>query len=170
MNEAHKKGVIHRDIKPSNFFIIENDKVVTLDFGVAKILSDDPNILKTRTGQRIGSLQYMSPEQVKGKNVKHTTDIYSLGVTLFNMLTGTLPYDEANLSEWDIQNEIVKNPLPKAQERYPHISDEIQAIIEKATQKEASDRYQSCRELKEAIISKALETVQIDEDERDKDK
>jgi len=148
---AHSKGVIHRDIKPSNFFVIDNKKVITLDFGVAKILSDDPDSLKTKTGQRIGSLQYMSPEQVKGQAVKHSTDIYSLGTTLFNMLTGTLPYNETELTEWDIQNEIVKNPLPSAKERYPYISDKMQAIIEKATQKEPADRYQTCKEFKDEI-------------------
>ncbi|HEX2900115.1 MAG TPA: serine/threonine-protein kinase, partial [Bacteroidia bacterium] len=88
---AHGKMVVHRDIKPSNFLVTHDAKVKILDFGIAKILTDHDRKL-TKTGMNMGTVFYMSPEQVRGEAVDMRSDIYSLGVTLFQMATGRSPY------------------------------------------------------------------------------
>lgn len=146
---AHQQGVVHRDIKPSNIIITQEADVKILDFGIAKILkSDAPNM--TRAGARLGTVLYMSPEQVKGSNVDARSDVYSLGITLFQMLTGRCPYDEHG-TEFEIFNKIVNEDLPSAKSFYPGVSDRMQAIIDKATAKDPAMRFQSCEEFKQAL-------------------
>ena len=144
INYAHKKTVVHRDIKPSNFMLTPDGKIKILDFGIAKILSDN-NMNMTKEGQKIGTIPYMSPEQIQGKIIDTRSDIYSLGVTFFQMLTGQEPYEQA-LTEWDISNKIVFEPLPKANLIYPHISESMQHLIDKATAKNKEERFQTCEE------------------------
>jgi hypothetical protein len=95
----------------------------------------------------------MSPEQVKGQAVDHRTDIYSLGVTLYEMLTGRCPYDENRNSEYEIYEKILHEPLPNAKLLYPAISDKMIAIIDKATAKDPARRFQSCDEFRQALNS-----------------
>ncbi len=147
---AHQKGVIHRDIKPSNLIITNDSEVKILDFGIAKILKEGKRNL-TKTGTQLGTVLYMSPEQVQGKFIDHRTDIYSLGVTLFEMLTGKCPYDEQTHTEYQVYEKILKEPLPTASSFYPGVSDKMQYIISKATAKNPEDRYQSCEEFKAAL-------------------
>ncbi len=147
---AHQKGVIHRDIKPSNLIITNDSEVKILDFGIAKILKEGKRNL-TKTGTQLGTVLYMSPEQVQGKFIDHRTDIYSLGVTLFEMLTGKCPYDEQTHTEYQVYEKILKEPLPPASSFYPRISPKMQQIISKATAKNPEDRYQSCEEFKAAL-------------------
>ncbi|MHC1777589.1 MAG: SUMF1/EgtB/PvdO family nonheme iron enzyme [Lentimicrobium sp.] len=106
---THSKGVVHRDIKPSNIFFTVDGKIKLLDFGIAKIKG---SITATQTGTRMGTLLYMSPEQVKdSKNIDYRTDIYSLAVTFYHLLAGVAPYDSTKSSDWEIQTKIVMESL-----------------------------------------------------------
>jgi len=147
----HSKNVIHRDIKPSNFIITATDDIKLLDFGISKILDNEPNHHLTKDGSKVGTTLYMSPQQVKGQMVDRRTDIYSLGVTLYQMLTGRYPYDE-NSSEYDIYSKIVNDPLPDPKTFYIGISDPIRDVLKKATAKKPYDRYQACEEFSAALL------------------
>lgn len=147
---AHQRNVVHRDIKPGNFIVTNDGRVKILDFGIAKILSAKDGGL-TKTGAKIGTIPYMSPEQVQGHKVNHLTDIYSLGVTLFEMLTGQCPYNPHTQSDWEIYNRIVKQPLPHPNTIYPPASDTMYAIIRKATVKDKTLRFQTCTDFKNAL-------------------
>lgn len=148
---AHSKGIIHRDIKPSNIIIQNNDEPKVLDFGIAKILKGDTNF--TKVGTAAGSVQYMSPEQILGNPTDIRTDIYSLGITLFEMLTGKQPFTSVSTSEYIIQDKITKDPVPSVKKTNPEISDRIDKIIEKATSKNPDDRYSSCDEFRNALLN-----------------
>lgn len=161
MAYAHKCKTIHRDIKPANI-VLTSDKegdfiVKILDFGIAKIISESD---EHETGWIVGTPLYMSPEQVRGEKVDPRSDIYSMGVLLHQMLTGRAPYDSTTLSELEIQNKVVTEPLPRMREYYPKISDKVQKIVDKATQKESDNRFQNCNEFrkawKKAIIGEQL--------------
>lgn len=106
---THRKNVIHRDIKPSNLFITEDNKIKILDFGIAKLRD---NVGLTQTGSRMGTLLYMSPEQVYDlKTLTYKTDVYSLAVTFYHLVTGQAPYDTTKISDFEIQENIVRKPI-----------------------------------------------------------
>ncbi len=109
LNYTHQKGVVHRDIKPSNLFLTNTGKIKILDFGIAKVRD---SVTQTKSGMRMGTLTYMSPEQVKdSKHLDYRSDIYSLGVTFFQLLTGSVPYNSAQSSEYEILTKVVNDPL-----------------------------------------------------------
>ncbi|MCH5598341.1 serine/threonine-protein kinase [Niabella ginsengisoli] len=106
---THRKDIIHRDIKPANLFVTETGKIKLLDFGVAKLKD---NITVTQTGSRMGTLMYMSPEQVYDvKNLTNKTDAYSLAVTFYHLVTGKPPYDSSKISDFEIQESIVRKNI-----------------------------------------------------------
>ncbi len=154
----HFNNIIHRDIKPSNFMITSDNDIRIIDFGIAKSL-DDTNHLLTKDGTKVGTTFYMSPQQVKGQVLDRRTDIYSLGVTLFQMVTGQYPY-EKSASEYEIYNKIVNDPLPSAKDFYTGVSQKMFDVISKATQKKPLDRYQSCDELRKDLSDKP-ETTEV---------
>ncbi len=139
---AHSRNVIHRDIKPSNMMISLNDEVKIMDFGIAKLLGERG---LTSTGAKVGTLYYMSPEQIeKPKEVDYKTDLFSLGIVLFEMLTGNLPYNIDTESDFKLMNEIVNASIPDPRKYYPHISDKSIEIITTLTQKDKNKRYANC--------------------------
>lgn len=149
---AHEHNIVHRDIKPSNIMILKSGLVKIMDFGIARIPS---SAVRTMTGMVMGSPQYMSPEQVTGKPTDHRTDIFSLGIVLYEMLTGAPPFTGENVHA--IMFQIMNfNPAPPGNLNHesPRMLD---YIVAKALAKNAEDRYQSARE-----IADDLETCEKD--------
>ena len=169
IKHIHNKNIIHRDIKPSNIVIDKNDDVKLLDFGIAK--NNDGDSLRTVVGEGVGGTpMYMSPEHVNGTQITIKSDIYSLGVTLWQMLTGTAPYE--GMATGVIFIKILSDNLKDIQDVYAHVSIRMNEIIQKATQKDPADRYDSCesfiralndlkRHLLEDVTNTAGETVFI---------
>ncbi len=148
---AHQRGVIHRDLKPANIIITANDEPKIIDFGIVKMVQDEGHPGATRTGQRIGTPMFMSPEQIIGRGIDHRADIYALGITLFEMITGQLPYDPEALSPFEMEQKIVSEPLPEARAVYSATSLLIQSVIDKATAKKKEMRFQNCEEFSQAL-------------------
>jgi serine/threonine protein kinase len=133
---VHEQNLVHRDIKPSNFMLDKKGRIKLMDFGIAKTTdSNSAEYTQTVTGMQMGTPMYMSPEQVKStKEVTFSTDIYSLGVVLWQIAAVRKPYDTSELSVPEIQVSILREPLPSLNTVWDR-------IIEKATQKEISNRY-----------------------------
>jgi serine/threonine protein kinase len=143
---VHEQNLVHRDIKPSNFMVNQEGKVKLMDFGIAKNTdSSSAEYTQTGTGMQMGTPMYMSPEQVKStKDVTIASDIYSLGVVLWQMVTSKKPYEGDTMSTFEIQLKIVQNPLDLTNSAWD-------PLIQKATKKEEKDRYGSCFALLKAI-------------------
>jgi len=154
---AHKEGIIHRDIKPSNILMSKDDNVKILDFGIAKILQDKG---LTKTGTKMGTVYYMSPEQIKAaKDIDHRTDIYSLGITFYEMLSGRVPFNVDTDSDFEIMNEIVSSELKDPREYYPHISNWIVDVLFDSVKKDRNERIQNADEFRNRIHSKKEKTI-----------
>ena len=153
---AHSKGIIHRDIKPSNILVSKDGIVKITDLGIAKIAGQKG---MTKTGTKIGTLYYMSPEQVQGEEADLRSDIYALGMTLYEMLAGRLPFDEGgDTSEFQIMLSITgRAEHLDPREHYPHIPEWLVDIVQKATSKNAGDRFQTCLEFLQTIQQHASE-------------
>src|SRR5271169_34555 len=143
---AHERHVVHRDIKPANLMLTADDTVKVTDFGTAKILQFGT---AQQTTHVMGTPSYMSPEQVKGRAVDGRSDIFSLGVMLYEMVTGEKPFPGQNITTviYKIVNE---DPVPP-RELNPTIHPGINDVILKALYKEPENRYQSCREMFEDL-------------------
>jgi len=159
LDEAHAKGFVHRDIKPRNIVFDNNGKPYISDFGIARLArSKNPNI--TEEGI-IGTPAYMSPEQAGGENVDGRSDIYALGIVLYEMLTGRVPYDDT--TPIGIAFKHIQAPLPRILDVNPNLPREIDGIIQKAMAKNPDDRYPTAQELVDAL--KSLSTNTLDSEE-----
>ena len=147
LGAAHKKGIIHRDIKPHNILISNEGRLVKVtDFGIAKAVSSST---MTSTGSIIGSVHYFSPEQAKGKYVGNTTDLYSLGIVLYEMIIGRVPFRGDSPISIALQH--INDEIEFTQEEKIRIPQSVRTIIKKLTSKSSDDRYQGADELIEDI-------------------
>jgi serine/threonine protein kinase/tetratricopeptide (TPR) repeat protein len=144
--EAHKLGVVHRDLKPSNIMIDREGNVRIMDFGIARSLKEKGI---TGAGVMIGTPEYMSPEQVEGKEVDQRSDIYSLGVILYEMVTGRVPFegDTALSIAMKHKSEVPKDP----KEHNVQIPDDLSVLILKCLEKDKDSRFQSAEEMKREL-------------------
>ncbi len=157
LSHAHKQGVVHRDLKPTNIMLLDNDdgedKVKIVDFGVAKIVneSSEESQRLTKVGEICGSPVYMSPEQCQGLELDRRSDIYSLGIVLFESLTGELPFFGKTTMETMSMH--LNMPPPKLSEIRPdlYIPERIEHVIGRALAKNKEDRYQNMDEFKMAL-------------------
>jgi len=144
---AHGRGLIHRDIKPSNILIDESGNCLLTDFGLARMVEDSVNL--TSTGTIMGTPAYMSPEQGSGQKIDARSDIYSLGVVLFEMATGRVPYRAETPIAVVFKH--VQDPLPPARSINPDLPESIELVILKSLAKNPEDRYQTAGDLVRAI-------------------
>lgn len=143
---AHKRQMIHRDIKPANIMLDVNGHAILMDFGIAKIIGGHKH---TATGAVIGTAMYMSPEQVRGDRFDHRTDIYSIGITLFEMVHGRAPF-EAD-STMTLMMKHLNEPVPDLRKLQPDAPEDLIQVIEKALAKNPVERFQSAAEMSAAL-------------------
>ena len=147
LSAAHKKGIIHRDIKPHNILISNEGRIVKVaDFGIAKAVS---NSTMTNIGSIIGSVHYFSPEQAKGKFVSNNADLYSLGIVLYEMIIGKVPFRGDSPISIALQH--INDEIEFSSEEQVNIPQSVRTIIKKLTEKSSADRYQSAEEVIEDI-------------------
>jgi len=147
---AHHKGVVHRDVKPGNVLITSSGEVKVADFGIARAMTTSSEENLTQTGSVMGTATYFSPEQAQGKPVDPRSDLYSLGVVLWEMASGRPPFTAD--SPVAIAYKHVQEPLPSLQERVPGIPAGYEAVTVKALEKDPDARYQNAGELRADLI------------------
>ncbi len=163
---AHAKGILHRDIKPGNVMLRPDSLVKVLDFGLAKLIGQSERgtdeataaLAHTQSGMIIGTVTYMSPEQTRGLAVDARTDIWSLGVVLYEMLTGRPPFLGSTQS--DVMVSVLERDAPPLAEHLPHAPDELQSILTKMLCKDPEARYQAIADLQVDLRNLKLQQEQ----------
>jgi serine/threonine-protein kinase len=160
---AHDRHIVHRDIKPANIMVVNNGLVKITDFGIARMRTNE---VKTMTGMILGSPKYMSPEQVAGKRADHRCDLFSLGVVLYEMLTGEAPFQADSIH--GIMFQIMQFTPPAPSARNPLLPAVVDLIVAKALNKGVEERYQDAREFardlrecRDSLLGKASGTVHV---------
>ena len=147
LSYAHGIGIVHRDVKPVNVLMDTNGRAVLSDFGIAKVLATSAAL--THTGAGVGTPEYMSPEQCRGTAVDPRTDIYALGVMLYEMLTGHTPFEADNYTA--LAHSHIYEPVPPPSRLNPRISPAVQSVILKALEKSPADRFQKATDFAVAL-------------------
>lgn len=141
LDYAHANGIVHRDIKPANIMMLNNREVKVADFGIARVMATS----KTQTGIIMGTPSYMSPEQIAGKKVDGRSDLFSLGVVLYELIAGEKPFTGDSIAT--LMYNITTSPPPSIKELSPDIPEKLAPILEKLLSKDVEVRYQTGREL-----------------------
>lgn len=147
LEHAHSHGIVHRDIKPQNILLTADGQVKVTDFGIARALS---SATITQTGTVLGSVQYLSPEQARGTTVGRAADLYALGVVLYEMVTGQLPFDGESPIAIALSHVHKNPPLPTS--LVPGLPERVEGIIARALMKSSSDRYRSAAEMRADLL------------------
>lgn len=147
---ARHQGIIHRDLKPANILVTPDDVVKVTDFGIVKVRGVKGG---TQMGFNPGTPEYMSPEQARGRELDHRSDIYSLGVVVYEMLTGHVPFegDGSGTSDYEIRRGHIEMPVPPMADFYPGIPAELEKVVLKALEKNPEDRYQTAHQFRDLI-------------------
>ncbi len=160
---AHNNQIIHRDIKPQNIMISREGKVKVTDFGIARAASSN-----TINGNAMGSVHYISPEQAGGKYVDEKSDIYSLGITMYEMLTGRVPFDGESTVSIALMH--IQNQVPSVRELIPNVPISMEKIVLKCTQNKEDNRYPKISsliaDLKRALTEPDVDFVQLEQDNK----
>ena len=149
---AHQRGIVHRDLKPDNIFIIpggEGPFVKVLDFGIAKLMGGETGVQKTSTGVPMGTPLYMSPEQTRGTEVDHRTDVYATGIILYETVTGATPFNAPSFFE--VMTKQLTEPPPQFLDNVT-VDGDLEALIFQCLEKEPADRPQSMGEVRERLL------------------
>jgi serine/threonine protein kinase len=160
---VHARGVVHRDVKPENVFLVPDvsgDVAKLLDFGVAKQLLPSPKEVSTLAGLFLGTVDYASPEQLRGATIDWRSDLWSLGVLAFECLTGSRPFAADSVA--DLCGAVLHEPLPRFAELAPELPPELEAWLQRALARDPQCRFQSARELADALaVALACERTTI---------
>lgn len=147
VEHIHEAGVVHRDLKPSNIFITRDGRIKLMDFGIARILDNqDPS----QKGTMVGTLLYISPEQINGRETDSRSDVYTLGISLFEAVTGRLPFERR--SDYALMHAHVQENPPSPKEFQRRLPREVESVILKAIAKDPDRRYQSAAEFRDALV------------------
>ncbi|MEQ9501038.1 MAG: serine/threonine-protein kinase [Deltaproteobacteria bacterium] len=149
---AHERSVLHRDLKPSNIMLLDEDRVKICDFGGAKILEGDGSTRITRTGHTLGTPAYMAPEQIENRAVDGRADLYSVGVLLYRMLSGRLPFESQN-REALLYQQLLQAPRPPSQVADAEVPHAMEVVCLRALAKQPEARYPNARAMAEALTA-----------------
>lgn len=147
LDYAHASGIVHRDIKPANIMMLSNREIKVADFGIARVMASS----KTQTGVVMGTPSYMSPEQIAGKKVDGRSDLFSLGVVLYEMIAGERPFGGESIAT--LMYNITSSPTPSIKEISPNVPDKILPVLEKLLAKDTDARYQTGKELADDLLA-----------------
>jgi serine/threonine protein kinase len=153
--EAHGEGIVHRDLKPHNVFLTRSGRTVVLDFGVAKLLDAGGSVSLTMTGAILGTPAYMAPEQIQGEAVDGRSDLYAVGVVLYELVTGRRPFDADQT--FDLLTAHVERRPPPPRAIRPDVPEKVQSVLMAALAKDPDQRFQTAEAMRTALLQAAVE-------------